>query len=116
RLAALIPSRAARVQAQHRAAPRLRVVKPDEPEDREIEAEPVPATVQAPARTAGAPDEQLEARVDRLLEKVSKHGQESLTPEERELLFRASELYKSRRKGTCRCMSTAAEAARWIST
>jgi hypothetical protein len=32
------------------------------------------------------------------LEKVSKYGQESLTPEERELLFRASEIYKKRRK------------------
>ncbi len=45
-----------------------------------------------------APDEQLEKRVDQLLAKVSELGQESLTPEEREILFRASEIYKKRRK------------------
>ncbi len=40
----------------------------------------------------------LDAKVDQVLAKVSKHGQESLTPEEREILFKASELYKKRRK------------------
>ena len=40
----------------------------------------------------------LEAKVDAVLAKVSKLGQESLTPEEREILFKASELYKKRRK------------------
>ena len=54
--------------------------------------------VEIPARPANAPDEQLEAKIDAVLEKVSKYGQESLTPEEREILFRASELYKKRRK------------------
>ena len=36
--------------------------------------------------------------VDRVLEKVSRYGQESLTPEERDILFRAGEHYKKRRR------------------
>jgi membrane associated rhomboid family serine protease len=40
----------------------------------------------------------LEARLDQVLEKVARHGQASLTPEEREVLFKASELYRRRRK------------------
>ena len=80
-----------------RRQPRLRVV----PQDASPEPEPEPvaaAVTTAPAATEPPPDEHLEARVDRILEKVSKYGQESLTPEERELLFRASEMYKKRRK------------------
>jgi membrane associated rhomboid family serine protease len=91
RFTALLPRRreAARVR------PRLRVhAPPVEPE----EAEPVGATVEAPEKPAKASDEQLEAKLDAVLEKVAKHGQESLTPEEREILFKASELYKKRRK------------------
>ncbi len=80
-----------------RARPKLRVVPP--PVDEETrEREPVGAQVQAAPRPSEAADEQLEAKLDAVLEKVSKHGQESLTSEEREILFRASELYKKRRK------------------
>jgi membrane associated rhomboid family serine protease len=91
RFTALLPRRreAARVR------PRLRVhappVEPPEPE-------PVGAPVEVPPRPAKAADEQLEAKLDAVLEKVAKHGQESLTSEEREILFKASELYKKRRK------------------
>lgn len=77
-----------------RVRPKLRVVVPVEEE----KPEPVGASVQAAAPPPKAADEQLEAKLDAVLEKVSKHGQESLTPEEREILFRASELYKKRRK------------------
>jgi rhomboid family protein len=42
-------------------------------------------------------DEQLEAKVDAVLEKVARHGKESLSESERELLLRASEIYKRRR-------------------
>ena len=42
-------------------------------------------------------DEQLEAKVDAVLEKVARSGQASLTEHEREILLRASELYKRRR-------------------
>jgi hypothetical protein len=43
-------------------------------------------------------DEQLEARVDAVLQKVSDHGMESLTESERNLLLRASEAFKRKRK------------------
>ena len=42
-------------------------------------------------------DEQLEAQIDRILEKVSDRGQESLTDEERAILVRGSEAYRRRR-------------------
>ncbi|MCZ2342987.1 MAG: rhomboid family intramembrane serine protease [Bacteroidales bacterium] len=42
-------------------------------------------------------DEHLEAKLDQILEKVSLSGRESLSPEENELLLRASEIYKRRR-------------------
>ncbi len=42
-------------------------------------------------------DEQLEAKLDAILEKIKTHGQESLSQNERELLLRASEVYKQRR-------------------
>lgn len=95
RLTALLPSLPTR--SRERAAPKLRVVRPDSTEGEEG-PEPVPAGVESAPRAGAAADEQFEARVDRILEKVSQHGQESLTAEERELLFRASELYKRRRK------------------
>jgi membrane associated rhomboid family serine protease len=98
RITALLPSLPSR--SARRVQPRLRVLPPDSAPEHEAEPEPVGAAVQnPPPRPADPPpDEHLEARVDRILEKVSKHGQESLTAEERELLFRASELYKKRRK------------------
>ena len=43
-------------------------------------------------------DEQLEAKLDEVLEKVKKQGQDSLTDDERAVLFRASEIYRKRRK------------------
>lgn len=82
-------------KSRPRARPRLRVVPPPTEEER---AEPVGASVPAAPRPAEAADEQLEAKLDAVLAKVSKHGQESLTPEEREILFKASEVYKKRRK------------------
>jgi membrane associated rhomboid family serine protease len=86
--------------ASRRVQPKLRVV-PAAPEEDDTPT-PVGAAVESqprPKEAAKEPvDEQLEARLDQVLEKVSKHGQESLTPEEREILFKASELYKKRRK------------------
>ncbi len=67
-----------------------------------------PATVSSSAASAQSPsappapvsllDEHLEAKLDEVLEKVKKHGQESLSEEERAVLFRASEIYRKRRK------------------
>lgn len=63
-----------------------------------------PAYASAHAGTSGGPtpstnlDEHLEAKLDEVLEKVKKHGQESLSEDERAVLFRASEIYRKRRK------------------
>jgi membrane associated rhomboid family serine protease len=77
-----------------RVRPQLRVVQSD-PDDT---PQPVGAAVENPPRVKESSDDNLEAKVDQVLEKVSKFGQESLTPEEREILFKASEIYKRRRK------------------
>ncbi len=82
-----------------RSQPRLRVYA--EPEESEV---PVPASVGDSAR-GGPPDpprsrgldEQLEAKLDQVLEKVARQGKQSLTPDENAILLRASEIYKRRR-------------------
>jgi len=71
-----------------RAKPRLRIYTEDA-KTRE--------PVSVPATTAAELDEQLEAKVDAVLEKVARHGQHSLTDAEKQLLMRASEIYKKRR-------------------
>jgi membrane associated rhomboid family serine protease len=72
--------------------PRLRVYR---------EEEQPPTPPRAPVGVATAPksdvDEHLEAKLDQVLEKVARHGQDSLTESERQILFRASEVYKRRR-------------------
>lgn len=73
-------------RSQVRARPRLRVYK-------EEEAASMPMTSSA----AAAVDEQLEAKVDAVLEKVARLGQDSLTDNERQILVRASEVYRKRR-------------------
>jgi membrane associated rhomboid family serine protease len=72
---------------QQRSRPRLRVYR------HEQLSAPVPLATPS-ARDA---DEQMEARVDAVLEKVARSGQSSLTEDERQLLLRASEIYKRRR-------------------
>jgi membrane associated rhomboid family serine protease len=69
--------------------PRLHVPRPQEQQAEAI-------AVGAPPQ-ASAVDEQLEAKVDAVLEKVARSGQASLTDTERQLLLRASEIYKRRR-------------------
>jgi membrane associated rhomboid family serine protease len=93
RVAALIPG--GRGRSRVRAGPRLRVLPPEPDEEPDDDRQPVAAAIETP-RPGG--DEPFETKVDRVLEKVSQYGQESLTPEEREILFRASEVYKKRRK------------------
>lgn len=75
---------------KRRAQPQLRVFRPEE----ELEREPVGAAV----ATATYEDEQLEAKVDAILEKISRTGKESLTENERQVLLRASEMLKRRRR------------------
>jgi membrane associated rhomboid family serine protease len=57
---------------------------------------------EAPAIDLGAPsgidmNEQLEAKLDAVLEKVARFGQASLTESERQILLRASEVYKRKK-------------------
>jgi hypothetical protein len=75
--------------------PRLRVVPREERSD-DDDREPVPAAVPARRGPAGV-DEQLEAKLDHVLEKVARLGRDSLTPDETQILLRASEIYKRRR-------------------
>jgi membrane associated rhomboid family serine protease len=82
-----------------RRVPRLSIYDGRDEIDEEV---PVHAAAgragRAPVETAGrSVDEQLEAKLDQVLEKVSRTGRESLTPEENQILLRASEIYKRRR-------------------
>ncbi|MCS7166728.1 MAG: rhomboid family intramembrane serine protease [Gemmatales bacterium] len=51
------------------------------------------------SRRAAAPcvDEHLEAQADAILDKLARHGRDALTPQEWEILHRASEAYRRRR-------------------
>jgi membrane associated rhomboid family serine protease len=73
-----------------RGRPRLRVY-------REEESRPTAAVPAAAPPSAADVDEQLEAKLDAVLEKVARSGQASLTESERQILLRASEIYKKRR-------------------
>src|SRR5262249_15948179 len=94
RILSWIPSWPARTAA--RSQPRLRVYREREP----VAAEPESAVATRSAKPVpdDRVDEHLEAQVDALLDKVAKHGRESLTPEEREILQKASEVYRKRRR------------------
>jgi membrane associated rhomboid family serine protease len=61
----------------------MRVVRPDD-------------DTPTPRQRQQAEDEALQIEVDRLLEKISRSGEASLTPKERETLTRASERFKQR--------------------
>jgi membrane associated rhomboid family serine protease len=71
---------------RQRAKPKLRVYHPEEE---------VPVAV--PSIPAGDLDEHLDAKLDAVLEKLSRYGRESLTESERDILLRASEIYKKKR-------------------
>jgi membrane associated rhomboid family serine protease len=79
------------------AKPKLRVHRP------QPEPEPAAATSSVGNGSKGAGtlsgvDEHLEAKLDEVLAKVARHGKESLTEGERDILLRASEVYKKRRQ------------------
>jgi membrane associated rhomboid family serine protease len=74
---------------RERARPKLRVYREEEAT--------APVSVAAPTSASADVDEQLEAKLDAVLEKVARFGQASLTESERQILFRASEVYKKRR-------------------
>jgi hypothetical protein len=76
---------------RQRARARLRIYREEEEPRTPVHAAQRPAL----ARDV---DEQLEARMDDVLQKVSDHGMDSLTDQEREILQRASERMKQKRK------------------
>jgi membrane associated rhomboid family serine protease len=76
---------------RRRNRPKLRVYRPETEEEAPM---PTPVSVAAPGSDL---DEHLEAKLDAVLEKVAKTGQASLTDGERQILMRASEVYKRRR-------------------
>jgi Rhomboid family len=84
--------------ARRQPRPKVRV-KQEKPEP-----EPAAAVTTAGAAAAGSVssgsgvDEHLEAKLDEVLQKVAKFGKESLTETEREILLKASEIYKKRRR------------------
>jgi membrane associated rhomboid family serine protease len=83
-----------RARRRTRARPKLRLYHEDEP------AAVGAATAPAPPPRAPAErdiDEHLEARLDAVLEKMSLVGKDNLTEDEKEILLRASEIYKRRR-------------------
>lgn len=77
-----------RTKISRKPEPRLRVYDPEEEQERE------PVAVSA---AHGDLDEHLEAKLDAVLEKVARTGQGSLTEKERQILLRASEIYKRKR-------------------
>jgi membrane associated rhomboid family serine protease len=85
RMMNLVPN--LRAWQRERSRPPLRIYREEERE------QPVPVA----APPAGDLDEQLEAKLDAVLEKVARYGQSSLTDTERQILLRASEIYKRRR-------------------
>jgi membrane associated rhomboid family serine protease len=92
RLLSLFPGR--KTVQRRRSQPRLRVY-------RELEEErpaAVGVTAAPPPPPQGRPDdEQLEAKMDAILEKISRFGKENLTDSEREVLRLAAEAIKRRR-------------------
>jgi len=74
-----------------RRRPPLRVYREEENDEAEA------VSVMSPPVSRELVDEHLEAKLDAVLEKVARHGQESLTSSEREILQRASEIYRRKR-------------------
>jgi len=85
---------------RRRTPARLRVLPRDEDSEFHLfeDDSAVPAGVAQAAEPKKSVDEQLEAKLDRVLEKVSQTGRESLTADERAILQKASEVYKRRRR------------------
>jgi membrane associated rhomboid family serine protease len=84
RLMNLLPNWRARRWSMSR--PKLRV----------FHEEPTPTPVPPPGPAVDA-NEHMEAMLDAVLEKVARTGQASLTDQERQILLRASEIYRRRR-------------------
>jgi membrane associated rhomboid family serine protease len=75
-----------RAWKRERARPKLKIFREEQP-----------ATVPAHAPAEHEIDEHFEAKLDAVLEKMSLVGKDNLTDHEKEILLRASEIYKRRR-------------------
>jgi membrane associated rhomboid family serine protease len=91
RLLSFVPN--LKAMRKRQSQPRLRVYREAE-EDRPA---PVGVTVTPPAPQGRPEDEQLEAKMDAVLEKISRFGKENLTDSDREVLRLAAEAIKRRR-------------------
>jgi membrane associated rhomboid family serine protease len=76
---------------RRRSQPRLRVYREDD--------RPTPVSVAAAAQppSSALEDEHLEAKMDAILEKISREGKENLTDTEQAILLKASEILRKRR-------------------
>jgi membrane associated rhomboid family serine protease len=90
--------------SQRKIAP-VRVFQPVPDEGEESTPKSTPSPVSASVSVTGKStsegskvDEYLEAKLDEILEKVTKFGKESLNEEEREILLKASEIYRKKRQ------------------
>jgi membrane associated rhomboid family serine protease len=77
-------------EKRQRARSRFRVYREPDPAR-------APVAVAAPAAPSADVDEQLEAKLDAVLQKFSQHGKDSLTEGERQILVQASEIFRKRR-------------------
>jgi membrane associated rhomboid family serine protease len=77
-----------------RSGARLKVYRPEAAAPANPRPEPVPVSAPAPSASI---DEHFEAKLDAVLDKIKQSGKESLTDGERDILLRASELYKKKR-------------------
>jgi membrane associated rhomboid family serine protease len=78
------------------ARPKLRVY--DEPEEDRQPASVSAPTPQTPGSMSSLDDEQLEAKMDAILEKISRVGKDNITESERQVLMKASERLRQRRR------------------
>jgi membrane associated rhomboid family serine protease len=78
-------------RSRFRRRPPLRVYREEDPEDVETVSVTSSPVMRDPV------DEHLEAKLDAVLEKVARHGKESLNDGERQILMQASEIYRRKR-------------------
>lgn len=94
----LVPQELARPRDDYRrsekARPKLTLRPADPPADDAFDDAPITP----PRPRAGKPDEYLEAKLEAVLEKITKTGRASLTPEENAVLLKASEVYRQKGK------------------
>jgi membrane associated rhomboid family serine protease len=76
---------------KRRSQPKLRVYREEDPPT------PVSVTAAAPPSSPALEDEHLEAKMDAVLEKISREGKENLTESDKAILLKASEILRKKR-------------------